>query len=194
VKLLRCVSCSSEWWVLLIVVGGRLERWGSGSQVQPAAAPTIHRHSLWTVLMLAPWSVVSWYPGSVPPDSTLCRCGRIFWSGRIYSKSCDAPPLIGNAQDCFGVAVGCMQKWAHGSQCFLSHPLDQTDTTTVNPLHPKCACGSGNRRDSDRGRVLGRPHQQGRPHLLIRPHQQGRPHLLIRPHLPGVARWFPFYS
>jgi hypothetical protein len=144
-----------------------------------AAAPTIRRHLSWTVLMLAPWLVVSQYPGSVPPDSTLCRCGRISSSDCIYSKPCDAPPLIGNAQDCFGVAVGCMQKWACGSKCFLSHPLDQTDVTLVNLAHTKCVCGSGNRRDTDRSRVQGLP---VRPHLLIRPHQQGRPHL------PGVAR------
>jgi hypothetical protein len=72
------------------------------------------------------------------PDSTFCRCGRISWSRRIYSKLCDAPPLVGTALYCFRVAVGCMQKWARGSKCFLPHPLDQTDITTVNPLHPKC--------------------------------------------------------
>jgi hypothetical protein len=143
-----------------------VECWGGGSQ-----ALMICRHSSWMVLMLAPWSVVSQYPGSVPPDSTLHRCDRISWSGRIYSKSCDAPPLLGNAQDCFGVAVGCMQKWALGSKCFLSHPLDQTDITTINPIHSRCVCGSGNHRVSNLGRV------------------QGRPHLLVRSHLPGVARW-----
>jgi hypothetical protein len=42
-----------------------------------AAAPMIHRHSSWTVLMLAPWSIVSLFSGSVPPDSMLCRCGHI---------------------------------------------------------------------------------------------------------------------
>jgi hypothetical protein len=157
-------------------------RWRELGTAAPlgAAAPTIHRHSSWTLLMLAPWSVVSWYARSVPPDSTLCRCGRISWSGRIYSKSCDAPPLVGDAQDCFRVAVGGMQMWARGSKCFLSHPLDQTDITTVNPTHTNCVCGWGNRRDSDRGRVQGQPHQLGRPHLLIRPHQQGQPHLLVR--------------
>jgi hypothetical protein len=125
--------------------------------------------------MLAPWSVVSRYLGSVSSDSTLCRCGRTSWSGRIYSKPCDAPPLVGNAQDCFRVVVGCMrQKWACGSKCFLSHPLDQTDITTTNPIHSKCVCGSGNHRDSDRGRVLVQSHQQGGPHL------------------PGVARWLLF--
>jgi hypothetical protein len=126
--------------------------------------------------MLAPWSVVGRYSGSVPSDSTLCRCGRTSWSGRIYSKSCDALPLVGNAQDCFRVAVGCMQTWACGSKCFLLHPLDQTDITTANPIHSKCVCENGNHRDSDRGRV------------------QGQPHLLVRPHLPGVARWLPFYT
>jgi hypothetical protein len=55
-------------------------------------------------------------------------------------------------------------------------PFDQTDITTVNPIHSKCVCGSSNRRDSDRGRVQGRPHQLGRLHLLV------------RPHLPGVAQ------
>jgi hypothetical protein len=101
----------------------------------------------------------------------LHRCSRISWSGRIYSKPCDAPPLVGNAQDCFIVAVGCMRKWARGSKCFLSHPLVQTHITIVNPIHSKCVCGSSNRLDSNRGRV------------------QGRPHLLVRTHLPGVAWW-----
>jgi hypothetical protein len=41
------------------------------------AAPMICRVSSWMVLMLTPWSVVSWYPGSIPLDSTLRRCGRI---------------------------------------------------------------------------------------------------------------------
>jgi hypothetical protein len=147
-------------------------RWREPGTAAPrgAAAPTIHCHLSWTVLMLSPWSAVSRYPGSVPPDSTFCRCGRTSRSGRIYSKPCDAPPLVGNAQDCFEVVVGCMQKWARGSKCFLSHPSNQTDITTVNPLHPKCVCGSGKRWDSNRGRV------------------QGRPHLLVRTHLLGVAR------
>jgi hypothetical protein len=146
----------------------------------------ICRHSSWTVLILAPWSIVSRYLGLVPPDSKLHRRGHISWSSCIYSKPCDAPPLVGNAQDCFGVAVGCMQKWAHGSKWFLSQPLDQTDLSTTNPIHSKCVCGSDHRLDSNCGGV------QGRPHLLVRPHQQAGPHLLVRPHLPGVARWLLF--
>jgi hypothetical protein len=117
--------------------------------------------------MLAPWSVVSRYPGSVPSDSRLNRCGRISWSGRTYSKPCDAPPLVGNAHDCFGVAVGCKQKWTRGSKCFLSHPLDQTDITTANHIHSKCDCGSGNHLDSCRGRVQCRPHLPSMAQLLI---------------------------
>jgi hypothetical protein len=69
-----------------------------------------------------------------------------------------------------------MQKWVCGSKCLLSHPLDQTDITMTNPIDSKCVCGIGNRLDSRRGRV------QGRPHLLV------RPHMLVRPHLPDVAR------
>jgi hypothetical protein len=56
-------------------------------------------HSSWMALMLAPWLVVSQCLGSVLPDSIFCRCSHISWSGRIYSKSCDALPLVGNAQD-----------------------------------------------------------------------------------------------
>jgi hypothetical protein len=51
---------------------------GALRQREPGtAAPMIHRHSSWMVLMLAPWSVASRYPRSVSPDSTLCRCDRI---------------------------------------------------------------------------------------------------------------------
>jgi hypothetical protein len=147
-------------------------RWWEPDTTTPlgATTPMIHHHLSWMALMLSPWSVVSWYPGSVLLDSMFSRCGH------IYSKSCDAPPLIGNAPDCFGVAVGCMQKWARGSKFFLSHPLDQTDITMVNPLHAKCVSGSRDWRDADRGRVQGWPHHQGRPHLLV------------RPHLPNVVR------
>jgi hypothetical protein len=63
-----------------------------------------------------------------------------------------------------------MQKWARGSKCLFSHPLDQVDITTVNAIHLKFVCGSGNRLVLNHGGV------------------QGRPHLLVRPHLPGVAR------
>jgi hypothetical protein len=169
-------------------VGVRWSAEAAGARHGPDLPPFV----VWAVLMLAPWSVVSRYPGLVPLDSTLRWCGCISWSGRIYSKSCDAPPLVGTAQDCFGVAVGCMHKWARGSNCLFSHPLDQTDITTANPIHSKCVCGSGNRLDSNRGGVQVRPHQQGRPYVLVRPHQQGQPHLLVRPHLPGVALWLIF--
>jgi hypothetical protein len=140
----------------------------------------ICRHSSWTVLILTPRSVVSRYPGSVPPNSKLSRCGLISWSGRIYSKPCDAPPLVGDAQDCFGVAVGCMQKWTRGSKCLFSHPLDQTDIATTYLIHSKCVCGSDSCLDPSRGRVQGRLYQQARQNLLA------------RPHLPGVARWLLF--
>jgi hypothetical protein len=55
-------------------------------------------------------------------------------------------------------------------QVLPSHHLDQTDITTVNPIHTKCVCRSGNLLDSDRGRVQGQPHQQDWPHLLIWSH------------------------
>jgi hypothetical protein len=128
----------------------------------------ICHHSSWTVLILTPRSVMSRYPGPDPPESTLRSCGHISWSGNIYSKPCDAPPLVGNAQDCFRVAVGCMQKCARGSKSLFSHPLDQTDITTTYPIHSKCVWGSYSRLDSSRGGVQGRPH------------------------LPSVARWLLF--
>jgi hypothetical protein len=48
-----------------------------------------------------------------------------------------------------------MQEWACGSKCFFSHYLDQTDITTVNPIHSKYVCGSGDRLDSNHGEVQG---------------------------------------
>jgi hypothetical protein len=145
------------------------------------------RLSSWMVLMLAPWSVVSQYPRSVLPDSLLRRCDRISWSGRPYSKPWDALPMIGSAQDFFKMVVGCMQRWAHGSKCFSSTPLDQTDITPALPIHIRRVCEmmvtwtrdvAGCRAD----RIW-----------WTLPHQQGRLHLMVWLCLLGVARWLLIY-
>jgi hypothetical protein len=36
--------------------------------------------------------------------------------------------------------LGCMDRWTHGSKCFLPCPFDQTDIEPTLLVHPICAC------------------------------------------------------
>jgi glucose uptake protein GlcU len=60
--LLLCVLCSSEWRILFIAVGGRWSAEAAGASTAAplgTAAPMLCHLSSWTILMLAPWSVMS---------------------------------------------------------------------------------------------------------------------------------------
>jgi hypothetical protein len=68
-----------------------------------------------------------------------------------------------------------MWRWAHGSKCLFSTPLDKTDITSSHPIHPRCILGNDGHLDLSHGRV------------------QGRPHLMVRPFLLGVTWWLTIY-